>query len=533
MKKIVSLLIVLLMTCSVAFAGTLTEAGTFPVVEGEPETLTILIVEDPLVSSFEENGFTRYIEENCNVNLDFKLLPSNESAGKLQVMITSGETLPDVIVGGYGYTAMDSYARSGAIVPMDELYERYSVNFKKQVEAHPELQLLEQVTATDGHIYAIPRYFVELNNIHAFRMWICQDWLDNLGLDMPTTTDEYYEVLKAFRDEDANGNGDPNDEIPLMGSNNFNTWAPTTFLMNSFVYADRASDYRYLKDGQVTVSYIQPEWKEGIEYMHMLYTEGLLDPATFTQTTTQQKAQTYNEGDVRIVGAFTVQNLAQVEQAKSYTGLMPLKGPNGVQYSVYHPTFATRAWMITKDCKNPELAFRVGDFCFTEEAFLRDRVGEEGKSWVKAADTDVSIFPDLYEATFIWLDEGFMWTNSQDSIWRQKAPLFALTGLNGRAFTENMSYSSRTNNATIQKLADYAPDMSMVLGFVPFTEEESKLINDVAATLLSYTEENLALFISGDRDIETEWDNYLAELDNIGLQDYLDVYQAAYERTQN
>jgi len=531
MKKLVSLLLVLMLCMPAAFAGTMAPAGTFPVVEGEPETLTILVTEDPLVVDHETNAFTKYIEENCNVNLEFKLLPAGEAASKLQVMVTSGETLPDVICYGIGYTTLDAYAKAGAIIPLDDLYEEYSVNFKAQVEAHPELQLLEQVTAPDGHIYAIPRYFVELNNIYKYRMWVCHEWLDNLGLEMPTTIDEFYEMLVAFKEEDANGNGDPHDEIPLSGANS-GTWLPTTFIMNSFVYANLASDYRYVQDGQVTVSYIQDGWKEGLKFLNKLAVEGLLDTNCFTQTSTQLKAQTYNDGDTRIVGAYTVQNLAQSEPAKSYTGAMPFEGPEGVQYAVYDPTTASRAWMITKDCANPELAFRVGDFCFTEDAFLRDRVGEEGVSWVAASEEDVSIFPDLYDATFVWLDNEFMWANSQNSIWRQQAPLFALNGLNARAAGDTLSYGSKTNYETIQKLASYGPDMDMVLGFVAFTDEESKAINDIAATLKSFAQEYMVLFITGELDIDAEWDNYIAELYNIGLQEYLDIYQAAYERTQ-
>lgn len=531
MKKVLSLLVALLLCTSYALAGTMAPVGEFPVVEGEPETLTILINGDTLVTDFEDNGFTHWIEESCNVNLEFKILPAEDPSGKLQVMISSGEELPDVICSGVSYTGLEAYSKTGAIIPLDDLYDNYSVNLKAAVDEHPELQLLEQVTCSDGHMYAMPKYFEELNNQFLYRLWINTTWLDNLGMDMPTTTEEFYEVLCAFRDEDANGNGDPNDEIPFMGSVG-GTWLPTTFIMNSFVYADRNARYLYVEDGQITLSYIQPGWKAGLEYMHMLYEENLLDHASFTQTSTQQKAQTYNEGDVRIVGAFTVQNLAQaqVEKTAEYNGMMPLAGPEGVQYAVNHPSLAEPTWMITKYCKNPELAFRVGDFMYCEEGFLRNRVGVKGESWIDAKEDSVSIFPDLYEATFIWLDNGAMWSNAQNAIWRQQGPLFALNGLNSRANDETISVPSDKNNKTIMKLSEYGPDSKMILGFIPFTEEESKTINELASTLYNYAEENMVLFITGDRDIETEWDAYMDEINAIGVDEFLDVYQTAYER---
>ena len=531
MKKLLPLVLALMLLCSTAQAATLTASG-FPVVEGEPETLSILIAEDTLVTSFTDNAFTRYLEDSCNVHLEFQYLPATDTAQKLNVMINSGEKLPDVICYTLDYTAMDSYARAGALLPLDELYENCSVNFKKEVEAHPELKLKEQVTGTDGHIYALPRYFVEVNNIYTYRLWTNKVFLENLNMETPATTEEFYEYLKAVKEKDANLNGDPNDEIPLTGANS-GTWTPTTFLMNSFVYAPKNQSYRYEQDGKVTVSFIQDGWKEGLKYMHKLWEEELMDHNVFTQASTQARALAYNEGDVRIVGAFTVQNLrANEPKAADYFGLMPPKGPEGVQYSVYAPTFATPIWMLTKDCANPELAFRVGDFCFTEEAFLLCRVGEEGVSWIRPEPGTPSVFPDLYEASFVWIDNEYNWSNAQNAIWRQMAPLFALTGLNGRADLGDLQVGPAMNYKTIQALAAYKPDDDMILGFVPFTEEESKQINDVAATVNSFAEEYMVLFITGELDIDSEWDAYLEELNGMGLQEYLAAYQAAYERSK-
>ena len=123
-----------------------------------------------------------------------------------------------------------------------------------------------------------------------------------------------------------------------------------------------------------------------------------------------------------------------------------------------------------------------------------------------------------------------MWTNSQNSIWRQRGPLFAHNGLNSRANDDTVSYASATNNATIQALTQYRPDDSMILLFAPLTAEESKTINDIASTLYNFAEEYLVLFVTGELNIDAEWDNYLAELDNIGLQEYLAMYQNAYDR---
>ncbi len=73
------------------------------------------------------------------------------------------------------------------------------------------------ITAPDGNIYALPQVNECYHCMYQQRMWIYKPWLDKLGLKMPTTTDEFYEVLKAFKTKDPNGNGKA-DEIPLSGS---------------------------------------------------------------------------------------------------------------------------------------------------------------------------------------------------------------------------------------------------------------------------------------------------------------------------
>ena len=87
MKRALVLTLALMLLVTAASAANLSESG-FPVVVGEPATLTLLKAEDTLVTDFEVNAFTQYVEENCNVNLDFTLLPASDAASKLQLMIS-------------------------------------------------------------------------------------------------------------------------------------------------------------------------------------------------------------------------------------------------------------------------------------------------------------------------------------------------------------------------------------------------------------------------------------------------------------
>ena len=92
-----------------------------------------------------------------------------------------------------------SYGEAGAFIDLSEYYERgLAVNVSKAVEEFPDWNLLSNITNYDGSIYAVPKIQASPSNETKYKLWINQTYLDNLGLDMPTTTDEFYEMLVAF-----------------------------------------------------------------------------------------------------------------------------------------------------------------------------------------------------------------------------------------------------------------------------------------------------------------------------------------------
>jgi hypothetical protein len=120
----------------------------------------------------------------------------------------------------------------------------------------------------------------------------------------PTTTDELYEVLKAFKEGDPNGNGIA-DEIPLLGATTGWNALPTNFLMNAFAYTRRGTYGGYLERASNGVRFVAntPEWREGLRYIHRLYAEELIGRETFTQKNDQAKA-TIENPDTEMVGSF-------------------------------------------------------------------------------------------------------------------------------------------------------------------------------------------------------------------------------------
>lgn len=220
MRKVTSLflalLLVLALTPAFAESANLSEPGVLPIWTGDkPYTLTVLIPQRPEVADYKDNDLTRWIESSCNVNLEFEYLPSDDANQKLAIMINSGDKLPDIIcTGNISVSDAYNYGQAGALLDVSDYYKNgLAVNADKAVAQHPDWNLITNITCFDGSIYGVPRIQVSPSNETKYKLWINQTWLDKLDMELPTTTEEFKEMLIRFRDEDPNGNGEK-DELP-------------------------------------------------------------------------------------------------------------------------------------------------------------------------------------------------------------------------------------------------------------------------------------------------------------------------------
>ena len=164
---------------------------------------------------------------------------------------------------------------------------RVNVVVQKLFEKYPALKAM--CTSADGNIYALAGWWGDINDYVPDYLYIRQDWLDNLGLEMPRTIDELYDVLVAFKEQDANGNGDPNDEIPLATKNGI--WQ-LYYLMTGFGY-DTNSLWYVDEAGEVHYAAVEEQYREMLEFLNKCYSEGLisddLEGNLLTQNITEDK----------------------------------------------------------------------------------------------------------------------------------------------------------------------------------------------------------------------------------------------------
>ena len=225
-------------------------------------------------------------------------------------------------------------------------------NLNKAFEKEPKLKAM--VTNPDGHIYSLPKK-LPMRPIVGNQLFINKKWLDNLGLKMPETYDELVTVLQAFKDKDANGNGDVNDEIPF-GSGNFDPTFSYILPFNNRLGGDNTYEMS-VKDGKPVYLRTEESYKQGIAAMHEAYKKGLIDPELFTEDTSMSVAKRMDKGVARVgVSSGWTADATFGQHASEYAPLPALKGPDGKQYVVSDPdhlNYGRNEILITNKCKDP------------------------------------------------------------------------------------------------------------------------------------------------------------------------------------
>ncbi len=515
-------------------------AQTYPLVS-EPTTLRVLVAGNPTVEDYATNEFTAWYEERTGVHVEWEVVPSATPAERdaaLNLRLASGE-YPDVIMGfNPTPTVMQIYGQQGVFLALNDLIEQHGVYIKRAFADYPTAQIA--ATASDGNIYALPYVNDCFHCTMSQKLWINQEFLTAAGLEKPTTTDDYAEVLRQFLAGDPNGNGQA-DELPLTGSTLVWHGFLDDYFMNSFIYHPGNKLRLIVQDGQVTPIYTQDAWKEGIKYLASLSSESLLDAELFTRDRDQLRSIGDGGGDntARIgsvpagwFGEFTSYDPEGVGLWAQYTTQPPLQGPGGVQYAGFNPysSYGLGEFIITDKCENPELALKWGDALGEIEATTRSIHGVKGRDWD-------------------WANEGDIGINGEQAIWKSITDIANVPSQNAHWSQDGPSYRSNAYrlgqyvpaemaefdievilfNKTNEDYLPFAQPEDMTLPPLYFSEDQAQFVAEVTPTIEAYVDETFARAVTGQIDIEAEWENYKASLESMGLSQFVAAHQEVYD----
>ncbi|MBO4299119.1 MAG: extracellular solute-binding protein [Clostridia bacterium] len=528
------LMVAALAVSSSAMAVELSAPGEIPL-SSETITFTVGVPQSSVVEDWETNAQTLRIEKDLNVDLQFVELPSdgNELIQKVELMMMAGgQELPDVIMHGLGGTGnLVKYGQMGMIIPTTEYYQT-ETGFIDETLALNNLKkedLLPFVTCYDGEIYGVFYYHGFLNNsLSGSRMLVYKPWLDELGMEFPKTTDEFADMLRAFKNSDPNGNGEA-DEIPLMGEKNTLGSNLMRFLMNPFIYTQE-NYYLRMDDGTIEFAANKDEWKEGVKWIRSLVEEGLISELSITQDAASLTAVMNPEPEVvGCVARISATNLGATDPRRGfYTCLDPLEGPNGVKNHQWTEQVPGIGMVITVNCKEPVAAFRLGDYLCSDLMSIWTRYGEEGVDWIQPSEEAVGTFETLGFKPFMQVLSS--WGVLQNQWWAQTGPRILSDRVTAGqaaapdALAYNAAYAMGQNI-----MGEYETAKPIVNGLV-FNEEEQEIVTELRATINGYVLQSFSEFITGVRDVENEWDAYVGEFSKMGLDQYMAAVNSCYAR---
>ena len=449
------------------------------------------------------------LEEQTNIKVDVQQYPYEIAKEKYGLALSSGDYTD--VIGGWCISPTDilTYGvNMGIFIPLEDYFEKYAPNIMEVLEM-PGVR--ETMTAPDGHIYAIP--FVSKSPKVHFNPYINQKWLDNLGLKMPTNTEELREVLHKFKTEDANGNGNPNDEIPFSADPNNKHLG---LLAGWFGLPIDSSGFTMI-DGKLEFGANREEYKQFIEYMASLNSEGLLDKELFTQDLATWKGK--GEQDLYGVSiAYWSADFKKIplNEVPDFKPLPVLKSPQcdepkWLAFTTGIQTLKSQA-VITDKAKNPEIIVRWWDNLYEVDNSFQAKNGPFGKTCEKIGENHYK----LYDKSKLSDEDNDKY--SFDNIFCQALPTNIPPDLKLDKETPDL-YDEKKD--TDELYEPYFVDGVIEDFWVP--SEYSAKFAEYSKSITDYINQKTAAWISGQADVNKEWNDYCKQLEKLGLQEYIKI----------
>ena len=547
-KRIIALLLVAVMMLSL-LAGCKKKSS-----KDNDGILRVGIAQLATISSYTDNDFTNWIEEQLGFEIEFVYYSSSGSEACQQFALdctaNKVDELPDVM---WGMQEMSNYTlgdlgEDGYILDLTPyLNEEYFPNFMEALEGVPEVDrktaMEKGVNPDDGGYYGMPLIALEHVDNLGNMMFINKEWLAKIGWEdrLPSTVDELYEVLTAFKNGDMNGNGDKNDEIPMLG-NSVSGGGLVQYLMNAYIYWDSANIYN-VQNGKIYSPIVTDQYRQGLQYIHKLYAEGLIGEMSFNGAPyTDFVNMNTPQDQVAKVGIWmghpSIYTDANSTILDEYTALPYLQDATGAGgYTVFQQNAVKWcSWIMshTEGTGKDEMAMKFLDLMYTDEAMTRMRFGAKDIYW-HYGEEGVNLKGN---PTTLYIDDDSAFFGG-DSTW----------GRNGNCIMNDANYTGvagfdapGTRSYEIERIMTELWENVCLTGKRPaetaehlvYSSEDYTIRESKHSRYWGYYSEAVTLFIIGERNIndDADWAAYKAELDKLGRVELEGVAQRAYNASK-
>lgn len=469
------------------------------------------------------------LQEKTNVEIDWTAIQADQWSDKISLEMANTKNMTDFIFSaGFSDNDLLKYAKQGVIIPLEEYIDAYMPNLQAVFEKYPEYRTM--CTDTEGHIWALP-WIEQLGNEKTAiqtignMSFINKKWLDFLNLEVPTTVDEFEQVLIAFRDHASEIQaefGIDGSIIPMSCIVNDGDQDPS-LIINGFGEgygdADKARHIAVTNDKEVICSATQDGYKEGIEWLHKLYEEGLIDTESFTQEWSTYVAKG-KSGRYGVCFSWDVANIDNLEDWVPLPALTADTRNITPQNGSFTSGFDRGRCVVTAVAENPALVCAWLDQMYDPFQSPQNNWGTYGE------DDDFDIFE--------------LSTNAEGGEMLKHAPLGDASpvevreaeSVGGPLAVLNDYYDVYvTCPDDAQYRLDwikeyYTPDMNLdyVYPNVFMNQEDTKKLSDLQTDIEKLINANKSDWIMNGF-TDDDWNQYLSELDGYGLEEYLQIFQ--------
>lgn len=558
MKKYLSFILALLLLISTAACGNApatqtsepsASPATEPAAPSEPSaptepreriTLTIGMPDNSKITSFEENALTQWVEAQCDVELKFHIYKATGDMSREGMEKALFRTEADILYGTSLWgSSITKYGKEGQLLDLTSYFEdregASKIFWDRMAQClTPQQQAYVMAKITDGdtgRIYGVPSIRTGTAGDRLYQPWINQTWLDQLGLEMPQSTEELYAVLKAFWEQKPGGES----TIPLFGSEKAGRGASAVdWIINMFIYYNPDHLWQdYNGDGQLESVYTQEAYREALRFINQLYREHLLSNMIYVASSSDMQAITTPEPERVMCGIFcgnlTYHTTENSEALYEYTP-MPLWG-----YGVEEDFDCSLRNFITKDCPDPDRAFEVLMALWSWEGTMRVRYGEYGVNWTDADPGTVSDmgYPAEYKLLSDPLEEPNCahWGTVSCGLLANEDGETAQMAQDISAWQAYKGQLNADSRALFEEAQSHNPENLCL--YLQLTVEEKEKMDMFLTNFNNLVKKAQSGFITGiGRDVNSdeEWNAFQQEMETLGIAEHTQILQNAWER---
>jgi len=473
-------------------------------------TLKVMSQRDAMGGPWEDLRLFKDLEEMTNIHFEFDVVYEGFQEKK-NLALATGD-LPDIFLGALIVEDEENYGPQGLLIDLTDLIEQHGKNMKVTFGKYPLLK--KTMTASDGKIYALGQVLTT-TTMGSYKPVINSNWLKNLNLKVPETTAELYDVLKAFKTGDPNQNG-KNDEIPL-GEYQFANL--NGMLLTAF--GTMAQDIS-VKDGKIVFSPMTESFKNYLQYVNKLYKEELIDPMFISHSMDEYLAKT-KQNLYGVLGHIRQSDWQQFQIMNPLTSEY-----NSERFSSSTDTlYSAGRFAITKANKYPVESIKWADLFFTELDKGIDGI-TGAAMWIGRRGVDWDFTEDKKAVKYLFTpDEG---TTDIQTLLKKVTP--SQSGFVGELMMYvpfESPYLKWVGENNKNYVFPYLKNERLFPSGARFTKEEQEKISILKTDITKYVEQERAKFATGDNSFDN-WSNYIKTLENMKVNEYIQLYQQAYDR---